>query len=155
MVKKARENAQKIGLENVEFTQGELEDMPVDDSTADVIISNCVINLSTDKNRVAQEAFRVLRKGGRFIVSDKVAREDMPDHIKNNLSMWGGCIAGAVTKEDYTALLEKAGFSNITVEEIEPVDPWYLNRPTTSTAEITEKDIARYVYSALIKAYKL
>ena len=156
MVKKARENAEKIGLKNVEFNQGELEDMPVDDFSVDVIISNCVINLSTDKDKVAHEAFRVLKKGGRLVVSDKVARGDMPRHIKNNLSMWGGCIAGAVTEKEYTSLLTRAGFSHVTVEEIAPVDPWYLSRPKDATdIETTKAEIVKYVYSALIKARKL
>jgi arsenite methyltransferase len=155
MVKAARENAEKIGMNNVEFTLGELENMPVDDSTVDVIISNCVINLSPDKRKVMQEAFRVLKEGGRISVSDKVARDQIPDHVRNDLSLWGGCIAGAVTKEEYTSLLEQAGFSDVSFEEIAPVDPWYLNRPKEEAAiKTTRAEIAQYVYSALIKARK-
>ena len=154
MVRTARENAEKIGLKNVEFKIGELEDMPVDSSSVDVIISNCVINLSTNKEEVIQEAFRVLKKGGRLVISDKVAREQMPDHVKNDLSLWGGCIAGAITKQEYTALLKNAGFSDIALEEIAPVDPWYLNRPDKPLTQVTKEDIAKFVYSALIKAQK-
>ncbi len=156
MVKTAQKNAEKIGLKNVEFRLGELEDLPVNDESVDVIISNCVINLSPDKDRVAQEAFRVLKKGGRISFSDKIARENMSDHVRNNLNMWGGCIAGAVTKQDYISMLERVGFSHITVEEIAPVDPWYVNRPKNEPApvEATKEDVTSYVFSALIKARK-
>lgn len=156
MIKTAQKNAEKIGLTNVEFRVGELEDLPVDDESVDVIISNCVVNLSPDKNRVAREAFRVLKKGGRIAFSDKVARDDMPDHVRNSLNMWGGCIAGALTKQNYILMLERAEFSDITVEKIKPVDPWYVDRPKDEHVPVdaTREEVIQYVYSALIKARK-
>ena len=113
MLTLARENQQKAGVTNVEFLKGEIEAVPLPDETVDVIISNCVINLSLDKDRVLAEAFRVLKPGGRFAVSDMVFQGDLariPEPIMKSVQMWAGCIAGALEEKDYIARLEKAGF---------------------------------------------
>lgn len=112
----ARENQRKAGLENVEFLKGEIENIPLPDNSVDVIISNCVINLSADKDRVFAEAFRVLKPGGRFAVSDVVVRGEVPPEIRRNMELWVGCIAGALEEGEYVAKLAKAGFETIDVE---------------------------------------
>jgi arsenite methyltransferase len=116
MLALAAENKAKSGLTNVEFLKGEIENIPLPDNTVDVIISNCVINLSGDKDRVLKEAFRVLKPGGRFAVSDVVVRGDVPDEIKKNMELWIGCVAGALSDYQYIAKLSKAGFENIEIE---------------------------------------
>ena len=116
MLALARENQRQAGVENVEFLKGEIENIPLPDSSVDVIISNCVINLSADKDRVLREAFRVLKPGGRFAVSDVVARGEVPDAVRQSMMLWVGCIAGALEENDYTAKLAKAGFTSISVE---------------------------------------
>lgn len=116
MLALARENQQKAGVLNVEFLKGEIEHIPLPDNHVDVIISNCVINLSADKDRVLSEAFRVLKPGGRFAVSDVVTRGPMPAEIRDKVLLWVGCIAGALEESEYRAKLSAAGFENIDVE---------------------------------------
>jgi ubiquinone/menaquinone biosynthesis C-methylase UbiE len=116
MLALARENQRKAGVSNVEFLKGEIENIPLADNSVDVIISNCVINLSGDKDRVLHEAFRVLKPGGRFAVSDVVVRGEVPDEIRKSMLLWVGCIAGALTDVDYVAKLTKAGFEQIQLE---------------------------------------
>jgi SAM-dependent methyltransferase len=117
MLALARENQQKSGLANVEFLKGEIEDIPLPDNSVDVIISNCVINLSADKDRVVAEAFRVLKPGGRFAVSDVVARGDsVPDAIRQDMELWVGCVAGAIEESRYRQLLTTAGFEAVSIE---------------------------------------
>jgi len=116
MLALAEENKRKSGLINVEFLKGEIENVPLPDNSVDVIISNCVINLSGDKDRVLKEAFRVLKPGGRFAVSDVVVRGDVPAAIKKNMELWVGCVAGALSDYEYVAKLAKAGFDNIDIE---------------------------------------
>ena len=116
MLTLARENQKKAGVENVEFLKGEIEHIPLPDNSVDVIISNCVINLSADKDRVLREAFRVLKPGGRFAVSDVVTRGAMPSEIRERVLLWVGCIAGALEENEYRSKLAAAGFENITVE---------------------------------------
>ena len=116
MLALARENQRKAGIENVEFLKGEIEHIPLPDNTVDVVISNCVINLSADKNRVLQEAYRVLRPGGRFAVSDVVVRGPVPAEIRKNVELWIGCIAGAMEEAEYRTKLAAAGFEVIEVE---------------------------------------
>ena len=108
----------RAGATNVEFLKGEIENIPLPDNSVDVIISNCVINLSADKPRVLREAFRVLKPGGRFAVSDVVVRGDVPAEIRRNVELWVGCVAGALQESDYTRFLHAAGFEDIEVE------PW-------------------------------
>ena len=116
MLALARENQKRAGAQNVEFLKGEIENIPLPDNSVDVIISNCVINLSADKGRVLSETFRVLKPGGRFAVSDVVVRGTVPDEIRRSLLLWVGCIAGALSDVDYTSKLAKAGFENIDIE---------------------------------------
>jgi len=158
MIDKARLNKAKIGVENVDFRLGEIEHLPVGDEQVDVIISNCVINLSPDKPQVFREAFRVLRSGGRLAVSDMVTDGALPEAIKNSLSAWAGCIAGALDVQDYLSAIEAAGFVNV---ELTPV---YMDRATMDEA-IQEYDLGelidfppemlyKTVFSAKITAYK-
>jgi arsenite methyltransferase len=116
MLALAEENKAKSGLANVEFLKGEIENVPLPDNSVDVIISNCVINLSGDKERVLKEAFRVLKQGGRFAVSDVVVRGHVPDAIKRNMELWVGCVAGALSDDEYVAKLAEAGFENVVIE---------------------------------------
>jgi SAM-dependent methyltransferase len=116
MLALANENKRKAGVENVEFLKGQIESIPLPDHSVDVIISNCVINLSSDKDRVLAEAFRVLKPGGRLAVSDVVTRGEIPDEVRQNVLLWVGCIAGALEENDYRAKLAKAGFGEIGVE---------------------------------------
>ena len=116
MLALANENKRKSGAENVEFLKGEIEHIPLPDNTVDVIISNCVINLSADKDRVLQEAFRVLKPGGRFAVSDVVTHGEVPNEIRQSVLLWVGCIAGALEENEYRAKLLSAGFDSIEIE---------------------------------------
>jgi arsenite methyltransferase len=116
MLALARENQAKAGVQNVEFLKGEIEHIPLSDNSVDVIISNCVINLSSDKDRVLQEAFRVLKPGGRFAVSDVVTRGAMLPEIRAKVLLWIGCVAGALEENDYRNKLTAAGFENVDVE---------------------------------------
>src|SRR4051794_34873552 len=116
MLALARENQKKSGIENVEFLKGEIEHIPLPDNSVDVIISNCVINLSADKDKVLSEAFRVLKPGGRFAVSDVVVRGEVPQAVRYHMLLWVGCIAGALQDSDYAAKLAKAGFGGIDIE---------------------------------------
>jgi arsenite methyltransferase len=116
MLTLARANQRKSGIDNVEFLKGEIESIPLPDNSVDVIISNCVINLSGDKDKVLREAFRVLKPGGRFAVSDVVVRGDVPAEVRRSMELWVGCIAGALRDYDYVAKLAKAGFDSIDIE---------------------------------------
>jgi SAM-dependent methyltransferase len=116
MLALARENQRQAGALNVEFLKGEIENIPLPDSSVDVVISNCVINLSADKSRVLREAFRVLRPGGRFAVSDVVTRGPVPDAVRQSMLLWVGCIAGALEESDYRAKLAAAGFADVDLE---------------------------------------
>ena len=116
MLALARENQRKAGVTNVEFLKGEIENIPLPDNSVDVVISNCVINLSADKSQVLREAFRVLKPGGRFAVSDVVLRGEVPDEVRESVLLWVGCIAGALQDSDYSSKLMDAGFEAIEIE---------------------------------------
>jgi arsenite methyltransferase len=116
MLELARENARRAGAENVEFLKGEIEAIPLPDASVDVIISNCVINLSADKRRVLQEAYRVLKPGGRFAVSDVVVRGEVPAEVKRSMELWIGCVAGALEEREFEALLREVGFEAPSLE---------------------------------------
>ena len=116
MLALAHENQRKAGVQNVEFLKGEIEDIPLPDNSVDVIISNCVINLSTDKSRVFREALRVLKPGGRFAVSDVLVRGEVPAEIRRSMELWVGCIAGALEEREYVKKLAAAGFDSIEIE---------------------------------------
>ncbi len=147
MVSKARQNAAKVNAENVEFRLGEIEHLPVADNTADIILSNCVINLSTDKQTVFHDAFRALKPGGRLSISDILATQELPAKVKNDLALFSACIGGAATVESTTAMLEQAGFSDIKIdakeESKEILNEWM---PGSNAGE--------YVVSANIEAKK-
>ena len=122
----ARENQRKAGLENAKFLKGQIEDIPLPEDHVDVLLSNCVINLSTEKERVISEAFRVLKPGGRFAVSDVVFLGDkgeLPKEVLETVGLWTGCVAGALEKEEYEALLAGAGFEDVSVEVTNTYDP--------------------------------
>jgi arsenite methyltransferase len=116
MLALARENLRQAGVENVEFLKGEIESIPLRENSVDVVISNCVINLSADKDKVLREAFRVLKPGGRFAVSDVVVRGEVPEQVRQSMLLWVGCVAGALEEQDYKKRLEVAGFSDVNVE---------------------------------------
>jgi SAM-dependent methyltransferase len=116
MLALARENQRKAGVGNAEFLKGEIENIPLPDNSVDVVISNCVINLSADKGRVIREAFRVLKPGGRFAVSDVVVRGEVPAEVRRSVELWVGCIAGALEEQDYRRLLTEAGFVETGIE---------------------------------------
>jgi arsenite methyltransferase len=157
MLALARENQRKAGVDNVEFLKGEIEKIPLPDDSVDVIISNCVINLSGDKDRVLSEAFRVLRPGGRLAVSDVVVRGEVPREIRRSVELWIGCVAGALDEADYRAKLSRAGFESI---EIEPTRIYYAKdaRQFFSDANLELEKIAPLVdgkfMSAFIRARK-
>ena len=116
MLALARENQKKAGVQNVEFLKGQIENIPLPENAVDVVISNCVINLSADKDRVLAEAYRVLRLGGRFAVSDVVVRGEVPPEIRRNIELWVGCVAGALKDSEYMSKLTAAGFEDVTIE---------------------------------------
>jgi arsenite methyltransferase len=155
MLALARENQRKAGATNVEFLKGTIEEIPLPDASVDVIISNCVINLSTDKDAVLREAFRVLRPGGRFAVSDVVIRGDVPDALRRSMELWVGCIAGALGEEEYAAKLRAAGFEDVEVE------PWRIYHVEDARAFLAEAgldvdrlaaDVDGRVASAFVRA---
>ena len=116
MLDLARENQRKAGASNVEFLKGEIEKIPLPDASVDVIISNCVINLSADKRKVLAEAFRVLKPGGRFAVSDVVVRGEVPAEVRRSMELWVGCVAGALEEQEFKTLLETTGFTDVDIE---------------------------------------
>jgi SAM-dependent methyltransferase len=147
MISKARKNAEKGNYTNVEFRLGEIENLPIEDNSIDVIISNCVINLSPEKQKVFNDSFRVLNRGGRIAVSDVIATTELPDEIKNDMSLYSGCVAGASTIDELEEMLKKSGFVNI---EINPKDE--SKKFIREWAPGTK--ISDYVTSATIEAVK-
>ncbi|MEM3531507.1 MAG: arsenite methyltransferase [Candidatus Methanomethyliaceae archaeon] len=115
MINKARDVASKYGYNNVEFRLGEIENLPIESESVDVIISNCVINLSPDKERVFREAYRVLKPGGRIMISDLVTEGELPETLKKSFDAWANCVAGALEKNDYLGVIRKAGFKNVKI----------------------------------------
>jgi SAM-dependent methyltransferase len=154
MLDKAKNNARTGGYKNVEFRLGEIENLPVADNIGDIIISNCVINLSPDKERVFKEAFRVIKPGGRLMVSDIVLPKPLPDAIRDSLEAYIGCIAGAATKDDYLGAIRKAGFHDIRIIEKSqyPVKD-LINHPTAPMAGL-DADEATAVLSIKVYARK-
>jgi ubiquinone/menaquinone biosynthesis C-methylase UbiE len=157
MLALATENKRKAGAENVEFLKGEIESIPLPDNTVDVIISNCVINLSADKDRVLREAFRVLKPGGRFAVSDVVTRGEIAPEVRQSVLLWVGCIAGALEENEYRGKLSAAGFEQV---EIEPTRIYRVEdaREFLSSSGIDVDAIAAQVdekfMSAFVRAVK-
>jgi arsenite methyltransferase len=152
MLALAEENKLKSGLANVEFLKGEIENIPLPDERVDVIVSNCVINLSGDKDRVLQEAFRVLKPGGRLAISDVVVRGEVPDEIRRNMELWVGCVAGALTDVDYREKLQTAGFEEI---EIEPTRVYKIEdaREFLGAAGLDVNAVASQIEGKFISAF--
>ena len=162
MLEKARANALKGGYENVEFRLGEIENLPVADNYADVIISNCVINLSPDKVRVFDEAYRVLRPGGRLMVSDIVLLNKLPDFVRESVAAYVGCISGAILKKEYISAIEGRGFRKVKILDETPFPIDCMANDATAQAIIKEKkitaaeisDIEKSVVSVKVSAFK-
>jgi len=162
MIEKARENAQKSNYQNVEFRLGEIENIPAADNSVDAVISNCVINLAPDKGRVFQETFRVLKPGGRLMVSDIVLLKELPEFIRDSIAAYVGCVSGAMRKENYLGAIKKAGFREVKImgEAAFPIDS-IVNDPTAK-AIIKEmnippdeiKDISNSVLSIKVQGIK-
>lgn len=162
MIEKARENARKSNYENIEFRLGEIENIPVADNSVDVVISNCVINLSPDKKKVFKETFRGLKPGGRLMVSDIVLLKKLPDFIKNSVAAYVGCISGAILKDEYLAAITEAGFHEVKVTDETSFPIEYMANDPTAKAVIDKasipleeiKDIANSVVSIKVSAVK-
>jgi ubiquinone/menaquinone biosynthesis C-methylase UbiE len=157
MLALARENQLKAGVENVEFLRGEIESIPLPNDSVDVIISNCVVNLSGDKRKVIGEAFRVLKPGGRFAVSDVVVRGEVPSDVRSNMELWVGCVAGALSEQDFRGYLSEAGFEEIGIEptriyEFEDARA-FLSEAGLDT-EVLAREIGGRVMGAFIRARK-
>ena len=140
MIKQARINAEKLGYNNVEFREGDIDDMPVSNDVADVIVSNCVLNLVPNKAKVINEIFRVLKPGGHFSISDIVLVGELPEGLRNDAEMYAGCVAGAIQKEDYLGHIKEAGFDNITIQK-------------EKTISIPEDILGRYLSKGEIKDF--
>ena len=152
MLALARENQRQAGATNVEFLKGEIEHIPLPDASVDVIISNCVINLSADKEQVLREAFRVLKPGGRFAVSDVVVRGNVPEAIRKSMELWVGCVAGALHEAEYRTLLSLAGFTDVSVE------PWRVYKAEDAKQFLAEagldaETLARQVDGTVASAF--
>ncbi len=157
MLALARENQRQAGVENVEFLKGEIENVPLPDNSVDVVISNCVINLSADKDRVFREAFRVLKPGGRFAVSDVVVKGEVPEQVRQSVLLWVGCVAGALEEQDYKRRLELAGFRFLDIEPTRIYDiedaRQFLTGSGVDVDEIAAETQGRFM-SAFIRASK-
>lgn len=139
MIEKARQNALKLGYQNVEFRQGDIEQMPITSNLADVVVSNCVLNLVPDKNKVFSEIFRVLKPGGHFSISDVVLLGALPDGLRNDAEMYAGCVSGAIQKEEYLRLIRENGFDHITLQKEKPIAiPDDILKRYLSESEISE-----------------
>jgi SAM-dependent methyltransferase len=157
MLALARENQRKAGIQNVEFLKGEIEAIPLPDNSVDVIISNCVVNLSGDKQKVIAEAFRVLKPGGRFAVSDVVVRGEIPDEVRRNMELRVGCVAGALSEQQFHSLLWQAGFEQIGIEptriyQFEDAKSFLTGRGLN--AELLAHEVGGRVMGAFIRARK-
>ena len=156
MVKKARENAAQRKTKNVVFREGYIEDLPVGDNSVNVVISNCVINLSQDKQKVFNEAYRVLKSGGSFAVSDIALNYELPDTIKDNAAMYAGCISGSILKSDYIEMIKKAGFRDVHIEsEINAVSliPQDLLEKMTDMFEISGDEMKNLPDNSVVSIY--
>jgi SAM-dependent methyltransferase len=159
MLEKARANREKLGADNVEFRLGEIEHLPMADGTVDVILSNCVINLSPDKPQVFREAFRALKPGGRLAVSDIVSDGPLPEEVKSNLAAWAGCVAGALDVKEYVAAIEAAGFVDVNITPVylapEMVDEAVAQLDDAiDRAAVSQEAIYKTIFSAKVTARK-
>jgi SAM-dependent methyltransferase len=142
MIKKARENTEKLGYNNVEFREGDIDNMPVSDNVTDVVVSNCVLNLVPEKQKVIKEIHRVLKPGGHFSISDIVLVGDLPEQLKQDAEMYAGCIAGAIQKEDYLQHIKNAGFKNVTIQK-------------EKTIEIPDDILSKYLSEGQMSEFKM
>lgn len=162
MMDRARKNASKGGYENVEFRLGEIEHLPVADTSVDAVISNCVVNLAPDKSQVFMEAFRVLRPGGRMMISDIVLLKELPEFIRNSILAYVGCVAGALLKDEYITAIQRAGFQNVRIvdETPFPMDDMVDDPPAIATVENVKispeeaREIARSIVSIKVHGIK-
>lgn len=159
MVLRARKTSRENGFENVEFRLGEIEHVPLDSGVADVVISNCVINLSPDKEQVFREAFRILRPGGRIAVSDIVLLEDLPEDVRSDLSAWSSCVSGAITEEEYLGAMKRAGFEKVKVEDRvvyrhEQLSGYLKETSLSGDPKLKDVDLSNLVASYRITARK-
>ncbi|MDZ7720625.1 MAG: arsenite methyltransferase [Balneolaceae bacterium] len=156
MIQKARKNAEKLGFNNVEFRSGDIEEMPVSDNIADVIVSNCVLNLVPNKTKVFAEIHRVLKPGGHFSISDIVLEGDLPNALQSDAEMYAGCVAGAIQKEDYLGQIRNRGFENITIQKEKPIElPDEILRQYLNDKEIAEFNTGGAgIYSITVFAQK-
>ena len=159
MLEKARLNKDKLGVDNVEFRLGEIEHLPIADASVDVIISNCVINLSPDKSQVMREAYRVLKPGGRLAVSDMVTDGPLPDEVKTSLSEWAGCVAGAPDRQEYIKFIQEAGFNDVKLTATyfpqETVDEALESLDESLRVQVAgDESLYKAVFSARITARK-
>ena len=162
MIEKARENAKKGNYKNIEFRFGEIENIPAEDNSVDVVISNCVINLSPDKKKVFQEAFRILKPGGRLMVSDIVLLKELPEFIKKSVSAYVGCISGAIMKDKYLGIIKKIGFSEVEILDETSFPIEFMKNDPTAKAIIKKtnmsaeklKDMSNQVVSIKVVAKK-
>jgi arsenite methyltransferase len=157
MLALARENQRRAGVENAEFLKGDIEAIPLPDASVDVIISNCVVNLAADKRKVIAESFRVLRPGGRFAVSDVVVRGEVPLEVRSSMELWVGCVAGALTEQEFHSLLWETGFEKIDIEptrvyEFEDAKAFLTG--TGLDAEVLAREVGGRVMGAFIRAHK-
>jgi SAM-dependent methyltransferase len=157
MLALARENQRKAGVSNVEFLKGDIEHIPLPAASVDVIISNCVINLAADKRRVLAEAFRVLKPGGRFAVSDVVVRGTLPPEVRRNMELWVGCVAGALEEEEFKGLLAASGFTDVSIEPTRVYafeDARTFLAGTGLDADVLAREIGGRVMGAFVRATK-
>jgi arsenite methyltransferase len=157
MLALARENQRKAGVANVEFLKGDIEAIPLPDASVDVIISNCVVNLAADKRKVITEAFRVLKPGGRFAVSDMVVRGEIPADVRSSMELWVGCVAGALAEQEFRALLRQSGFDQIDIEPTriyQFADAKAFLGGTGLDSEMLAREVGGRVMGAFIRARK-
>lgn len=156
MIAKARQNADKLGFNNVEFRYGDIEELPVSDDVADVVVSNCVLNLVPDKKKVFSEIYRVLKSGGHFSISDIVLEGDLPDALREDAEMYAGCVAGAIQKDDYLGFIKEAGFESIMIQKEKPIEiPDDILSQYLSKEEIADFNVGGHgIYSITVFAQK-
>jgi arsenite methyltransferase len=157
MLALARDNQRKAGVDNAEFLKGDIEAIPLPDASVDVIISNCVVNLAADKRKVISEAFRVLKPGGRFAVSDVLVRGEVPAEVRSNMELWVGCVAGALTEEQFQSLLEQTGFEGIGIEPTriyEFEDARSFLAGSGLDTEVLAREVGGRVMGAFVRARK-
>jgi SAM-dependent methyltransferase len=159
MIYRARKTAKENGFDNVEFRLGEIEHIPLNDAVADVVISNCVINLSPNKGQVFREAFRILKQGGRIAVSDIVLLKDLPEDIRRDLRAWSECVSGAISEEQYVGAIKRAGFDKVKVEDRviythDQLVSYLQDAPSSVATKAQNVDLAQLVASYKISAVK-